>query len=67
MAMIYMSPDPYFEAFEQPLDLCQFDLETYPTAGLSLYKHDGQLHLATMSPSTLATKMKDWRSPVKCA
>jgi hypothetical protein len=26
MVMIYMSPDLYFDAFEQPLDLRKFDL-----------------------------------------
>jgi hypothetical protein len=67
MTMIYMSPDPYFKAFKQPLDLCQFDLDKHPTGGLSLYKHDGRLHLATMSPGYPAAKMKDWRSCVKGA
>jgi hypothetical protein len=67
MAMIYMSPYPYFEAFKQTLDLCQFDLDTHPTAGLSLYKHNSLLHLATMPPGTPAAKMKDWCSRVKSA
>jgi hypothetical protein len=62
-----MSLDPYFEAFEQPLNLCQFDLDTHPTAGLSLYEHDGQLLLVTMSPDTPAAKIKDWCSRLKGA
>jgi hypothetical protein len=37
MAMIYISPDPFFEAFEQPIDLRDFNLTNHPTAGLSLY------------------------------
>jgi hypothetical protein len=59
MAMIYMSPDPYFTAFEQLLDLRKFDLDKHPTAGLSLHEHTGHLHLATMSPGTPAAKIKD--------
>jgi hypothetical protein len=67
MATIYMSPDPYFTAFEKPLDLRQFDLAKHPTAGLSLYENNGRLHLATMSPSTPAAKIKDWRSRIRGA
>ncbi len=67
MATIYMSPDPYFTAFKQPLDLRQFDLAKHPTAGLSLYENGGKLHLATMSPSTPAAKIKDWRSRIRGA
>jgi hypothetical protein len=65
MAMIYMSPDPYFDAFEQPLDLCKFDVENHPTAGLSLFERDGRIHLNTMSPGTPAAKIKDWCTRVK--
>ena len=67
MAMIYLSPDPYYDAFEQPLDLRKFDIATHATAGLSLLESGGRLHLATMSPSTPAAKMKDWRTRVKGA
>ena len=65
--MIYLSPDPYSDAFGQPLDLRKFNIATHATAGLSLLKFDGRLHLATMSPSTPAVKMKDWRARVKGA
>jgi hypothetical protein len=67
MAMIYMSPDPYFTAFEQLLDLHKFDLDKHPTAGLSHHEHAGCLHLATMSADTPAAKIKDWCSRVKGA
>jgi hypothetical protein len=67
MAMIYLSPDPYYDAFEQPLDLRKFDIATHTTASLSLLETGGCLHLATMSPSTPAAKMKDWRTRVKGA
>ncbi len=67
MAMVYMSPDPYFESFKQQIDLRQFDLTKHSTAGLSLVEHDGCLHLTTMIPGTPAAKIKDWRSCVKGA
>jgi hypothetical protein len=67
MAMVYMSPDPYFESFEQQIDLHQFDLTKHSTAGLSLVEHDGRLNLTTMIPGTPAAKIKDWRSHVKGA
>jgi len=57
MAMIYLSPDPYYDAFEQPLDLRKFGIATHATDGLSLLESGGRLHLATMSPSTPAAKM----------
>ncbi len=67
MAMIYLSLDPYYDAFKQPLDLRKFDIATHATAGLSPLEKDGRLHLATMSPSNPAAKMKDWRTRVKGA
>ena len=36
IAMIFMSPDLYFDAFEQPMDLRKFDLNKHVTAGLNL-------------------------------
>jgi hypothetical protein len=33
MHMVYMSPDPYDDSFEQPLDLRKFALSTHPTVG----------------------------------
>jgi hypothetical protein len=65
MAMKYMSPDPFFEAFEKLIDLCEFNLNNHPTAGLSLYERNGHLFLATMSPSTPAAKIPDWRPRVQ--
>jgi hypothetical protein len=62
MAMIYMSPDPYFEAFEQPIDFRKFDPDKHPTMGMSLYETSGRVLLATMSPSTPAAKIPDWRT-----
>ncbi len=36
MAMVYMSPNPYFEAFEEVINLHKFDLTKQGTAGLRL-------------------------------
>ncbi len=62
MAMIYMSPDPYFEAFGQPIDFWKFNPGKHPTLGLSLNEASGRLYLATMSPSIPAAKITDWRT-----
>ncbi len=67
MATIYMSPDPYFDAFEQPLNLRHFDYAMHPTAGMSLYVNTGRLYLAAMSPSTPAEKIHDWCTRVRGA
>jgi hypothetical protein len=67
MAMIYMSPDPYFDAFEQPIDFRKFGPSKHPTMGLSLYEKSGRVYLATMSPSTPAAKIPDWRARVRGA
>jgi len=57
MAMIYMSPDPYFEAFEEVIDMTRFDLNKQWTAGLCLAHINGCLHLGGMAPSTPAAKI----------
>ncbi len=57
MAMIYMSSDPYFKAFEQPIDFWKFNPGKHSTMGLSLYEALGRLYLATMSPRTPAAKI----------
>ena len=52
MATIYMSPDPYHQAFEEELNLCKFDIMQHSTAGLSFAEHNKRLMLASMSPHT---------------
>ncbi len=54
MMMVYMSPDPYHDAFEQSVDLRKFDLTKHATGGLSLYERDGRVNLASIAPSTPA-------------
>ena len=45
MAMVYMSPDPYFEAFEESLPLQHVNLSKHTTAGLNFYESEGRIFL----------------------
>jgi hypothetical protein len=67
MATIYMSPDPYFEAFEEVINLRKFDLSKHRTASLCLAHSDRQLHLGGMTPSTPGAKIPRWRTQIKGA
>ncbi len=67
MATIYMSPDPYFEAFEESIDLRRLNLATHRTAGLCLAAHNGQLFLGGMKPSTPGAKIPRWQCCIKSA
>ena len=67
MALVYMSPDPYHEAFEESIDLCRFDLSRHRTASLCLAHSNGRLFLGGMTPSTPAAKIPRWRSRLKGA
>ena len=62
MMMVYMSPDPYHDAFEQTVDLWKFDLTKHATGGLSMYEREGRVHLASISPSTPAARIHGWRT-----
>jgi len=57
MAMVYLSPNPYHEAFEEQLGLKRFSSDKHPTAGICLTHYDGRMLLAEMSPSTPASKI----------
>ena len=60
--MVYLSPDPYHEAFDKQLDLQWFSSGKHPTTGLSLEHHNGLMLLTEMSPSTPAAKIPRWCS-----
>jgi hypothetical protein len=64
MSMIYMSPDPYFDSFEQPLDLRKCDIMKHPTRGLNLCKLNGQVYITSIEPGSPAAKMPNWRTRV---
>ena len=67
MMMVYMSPDPYHDAFEQSVDLRKFGLTKHATGGLSLYERDGRVHLASIAPSTPAARIHAWRTRIRGA
>ena len=67
MAMVYMSPDPYFDAFEEVIDLRKFDLKLHRTAGLCLAHSDNRLFLGCMTPGTPGAKIPRWQSRLKGA
>ena len=67
MAMIYMSPDPYFDAFEEQLNLQHVNLTKHTTAGLELYESSGRVFLQSMKPSTAAAKIPDWQAQLRGA
>jgi len=67
MALIYMSPDPYHEAFEEIMDIRHLDYNHHCTAGLCLAHTNGCLILGGMAPSTPAAKIPRWRSHIKGA
>ncbi len=57
MATIYMSPDPYHNAFKQPLDLGKFSLSKHPTAHLTLHETSDRVYLASMRHGSPAAKI----------
>ena len=63
--MVYMSPDPYHDAFKQSVDLWKFDLTKHATGGLSLYMRDGRVHLASIAPSTPAARIHSWQTRIQ--
>ena len=49
MRTVYMSPDPYHDSFEQPLDLRKFHMASHPLAGLDLYESNHRVHLNSLT------------------
>ncbi len=62
MAMIYISPDPFYGTFEEELDLCKFDLSRHSTAGMNFFEKDQRLFLALMVPGTPGARIPRWHS-----
>ncbi len=62
-----MSPDPYFEAFEETLNVQHVNLKKHHTAGMELYESSGRVFLRSMKPSTAAAKIPDWRTRLQGA
>jgi hypothetical protein len=67
MDMIYMSPDPYHNAFNEVIDLHHFDLKKHSMAGLSFIEKNGCTILAHISSSTPGAKIPRWRTRLRGA
>ncbi len=65
--MVYMSPNPYFDAFEETLNVQHVNLKRHATAGLELYESSGRVFLHSMTPGAAAAKIPDWRSWIQGA
>jgi hypothetical protein len=55
MAMVYISPDPFYGAFEEELNLLKFDLTKNYTAGLNFFEKDQHLFLTSSQPPICLT------------
>ena len=64
---IYLSPDPYYDAFSEQLDIHRWHSNDHPTAGLRLIEEDQRVILIQSDPSTPAARIPRWRSRVKGA
>jgi hypothetical protein len=60
MATIYMSPDPYFNAFVEPINLRKVDFSHHWTADLKLFEWNGRLILGGVDLSTPALRIPRW-------
>jgi hypothetical protein len=67
MMMIFLSPHPFRNSFEEEIRLRFFDSNKFPTAGLVCREHNGRLYLQDILPSTPAAKIRAWRSRIRGA
>jgi hypothetical protein len=65
--VIYLSPDPYHDTFEEEVDIRRFDLTKHRTAGLCLAQRDCRSFLGGIAKSTPCVKIPRWRSRIKGA
>jgi hypothetical protein len=61
-AQVYLSPSPYFEAFQEELDIQKWTTTDHHLAGLTLIEQDGQLILANILKSIPAALIGKWHS-----
>jgi hypothetical protein len=62
LAMVYISPDPIYGAFEEELDLQKFDISRHSTTGLIFFEKDQRLFLASMAPGTPGAHIPWWHT-----
>ena len=67
MMMVYLSPHPFRNSFEEDFRLRYFDSCKHPTAGLVCIEHNGRLYVKDIQPSSPAAKIQAWRSRIRNA
>jgi hypothetical protein len=65
--MVYLSPSPFNNAFEEILDLRCYNPTISPTAGIICEEKSSKLFLRDMQKSTPAAKIRAWRSRLRGA
>ena len=66
-AQIYLSPSPYFDAFEEKFNLRHWTTLDHKCAGLTLIQRGDRLIVGGIVPSTPAAKIPRWRTRVRGA
>ena len=66
-AQIYLSPSPYFDAFEEKMNIRHWTALDHKHAGLNLLQRDDRLIVASILPSTPAAKIPRWRTRIRGA
>jgi hypothetical protein len=61
-AQVYLSPSPYFEAFQEEIDIKHWTTHDHHTAGFVLVSKNDRLVLADILKSTPAARIDKWRS-----
>jgi hypothetical protein len=61
-AQVYLSPSPYFEAFEEEIDIPTWSPNDHHTAGFVFIQRNDALILVDILCSTPAAKIDKWRS-----
>jgi hypothetical protein len=59
-AQVYLSPSPYFEAFEEEIDIRTWSPNDHHTAGFMIIQRDNSLILADILKSTPAARINKW-------
>ncbi len=59
--MVYTSPDPFFGAFEEEINLRKWSFDKHRTAGILVVEHHGHLYVGNMVPGSPGAKVDKWR------
>ncbi len=65
--MVYISPNPFYGAFKEDLDLRKFNLAKHGTAGLNFVEEGQHLFLASINPGTPGARTPWWRTRIRGA